>query len=453
MKIKNLKTSDKISLTFSIFNFISLVLLLLAINIIYFFLWYSDIKKESLYDMNINYDMYNLEKSENNKEAFKNYILSKDTIIIPHNWDEMICSSWVSSKVHNDEEKVKEIMNSLFYKIDTKTYFVFTQKYDDIWEVNILYDTTTYFNSQLIITKISLILILVFIIINYFFGKFISRITLKNLRDISFEVSKIDLENSNLSLNLNLPNDDEIMILYQTLSKSLLKIKKQSETQKQFITDVSHEFKTPLMIMNSRIDLYQKSIQKWKIIDSNLLIFDIKKDIKKLNKLLETIFFISRLEDNSIKMNNQNIELLSIINDIIDWFRLAYNEKNIVLKSNLKPSHIIKIDKVLLNILLENIISNAIKFNSKEVILEINYYNNKLEIIDNWNWIDSTKLNEIWDKFKRFDTNIEWFWVWLFLVKRIVNMYNFTINVESKIWEWSKFTINFYKNENIINRR
>jgi hypothetical protein len=85
MKIKNLKTSDKISLTFSIFNFISLVLLLLAINIIYFFLWYSDIKKESLYDMNINYDMYNLEKSENNKEAFKNYILSKDTIITPHN--------------------------------------------------------------------------------------------------------------------------------------------------------------------------------------------------------------------------------------------------------------------------------------------------------------------------------------------------------------------------------
>lgn len=443
MKIKNLKTSDKISLTFSVFNFISLVLLLLAINIIYFFLWYSDIKKESLYDMNINYDMYNLEKSENNKEAFKNYILSKDTIITPHNWDEMICSSWVSSKVHNDEEKVKEIMNSLFYEIDTKTYFVFTQEYDDIWEVSILYDTTTYFNSQLIITKISFILILVFIIINYFFGKFISKVTLKNLRDISFEVSKIDLENSNLSLNLNLPDDDEIMILYQTLSKSLLKIKKQSETQKQFITDVSHEFKTPLMIMNSRIDLYQKSIQKWKIIDSNLLISDIKKDIKKLNKLLETIFFISRLEDNSIKINNQNIELLSIINDIIDWFRLAYNEKNIVLKSNLKPSHIIKIDKVLLNILLENIISNAIKFNSKEVILEINYYKNKLEIIDNWNWIDSTKLNEIWDKFKRFDTNIEWFWVWLFLVKRIVSMYNFTINVESKIWVWSKFTINF----------
>jgi len=443
MKIKNLKTRDKISLTFSIFNFISLVLLLLSINVIYFFLWYSDIKKESLYDMNINYDMYNLEKSENNKEAFKNYILSKDTIITPHNWDEMICSNWVSSKVHNDEEKIKEIMDSLFYKIDDKTYFVFTKTYDDIWEVNILYDTTTYFNSQLIIIKISFILIIIFIIINYIFGKFISKITLKNLINISREVSKIDLQNNNLDLDIDLPKDDEIMILYDTLKRSLLKIKKQSETQKQFITDVSHEFKTPLMIMNSRIDLYQKSIQKWKIIDSNLLIFDIKKDIKKLNKLLETIFFISRLEDNSFQINDENIELLSTINDIIDLFRLLYTDKNIILKSNIIKTDTIKMDKVLFNILLENIISNAIKFNSKKVILEINYYKDKLEIIDNWNWIDSTKLNEIWDKFKRFDTNIEWFWVWLFLVKRIVSMYNFTINVESKLGEWSKFTINF----------
>ena len=114
----------------------------------------------------------------------------------------------------------------------------------------------------MIIIKISFILIIIFIIINYIFGKFISKITLKNLINISREVSKIDLQNNNLDLDIDLPKDDEIMILYDTLKRSLLKIKKQSETQKQFITDVSHEFKTPLMIMNSRIDLYQKSIQK-----------------------------------------------------------------------------------------------------------------------------------------------------------------------------------------------
>lgn len=443
MKIKKLKTSDKISLTFSIFNFISLLLLLLAINITYFSLWYIDIKKESLYDMNINYDMYNSEKSENNKEAFKNYILSKDTIITPHNWSEMICSAWVSLKVHNDSEKIKEIMNSLFYTIDSKTYFVFTQDYQDIGEVSILYDTTPYFNSQLIISKISLVLIFLFIVINYFFGRYISRVTLKNLKNISKEVSKINLENSDLNLDLKLPKDDEIMILYETLSKSLSKIKKQSDIQKQFITDVSHEFKTPLMVMNSRIDLSQKSLEKGKTLDLNRVFIDMKKDVKKLNKLLETMFLISRLEDNSINRVNKKIVLQDSLNDIIDNLKLIYLDKKITLITNLKKSDSIKMDHILFNVLFENLFSNSIKFNNELVEIRFNYYNDRIEISDNWNWIEKEKLEEVWKKFSRFDINIEWFWVGLFLVKRIINLYNWQIFIEGQIWVWTKFIIKF----------
>ncbi|MDD3144789.1 MAG: HAMP domain-containing sensor histidine kinase [Candidatus Gracilibacteria bacterium] len=443
MKIKNLKTSDKISLTFSVFNFISLVLLLLAINIIYFSLWYIDIKKESLYDMNVNYDMYNSLKSENNKEAFKNYILSKDTIITPHDGGEVICSTGVSLKVHNDNGKIKEIMNSLFYDIDSKTYFVFTQDYQDIGEVSILYDTTPYFNSQLIISKISFILIFLFIIINYFFGKYISKVTLKNLKNISKEVSKINLENSNLNLDLDLPKDDEIMILYDTLTKSLSKIKKQSEIQKQFITDVSHEFKTPLMVMNSKIDLSQKSIEKGKILDLNLVFSDIKKDIKKLNKLLEIIFLISRLEDNSINIENKNIKLLDSISDIIDDLKLVYLDKKISLVTNLKGTNLIKMDKTLFNILFENLLSNSIKFNNKDVEIKVYYYKDRLEISDNGNGIDSKKIDEIWNKFARFDTNIEGFGIGLFLVKRILNLYDWQIIVESEMGKGTRFIIKF----------
>jgi len=49
----------------------------------YFFIWYSDQEKESLYDMNINYNNYIVQKTDTNIEAFKNYILEKNTLIIP----------------------------------------------------------------------------------------------------------------------------------------------------------------------------------------------------------------------------------------------------------------------------------------------------------------------------------------------------------------------------------
>jgi sensor histidine kinase regulating citrate/malate metabolism len=82
--IHNLKTSDKITFLFTIFNLISLIFLLISINIIYFFAWYTDQKKESMYDMNMNYSMYISEKTDTNLEAFKKYILQKDTLIIPN---------------------------------------------------------------------------------------------------------------------------------------------------------------------------------------------------------------------------------------------------------------------------------------------------------------------------------------------------------------------------------
>jgi len=59
-----------------------------------------------------------------------------------------------------------------------------------------------------------------------------------------------------------MPPDDEIHILAKALNTSYDHIDAQTLQLKQFLTDVAHEFKTPLMMMNSRIDLSEKKIQK-----------------------------------------------------------------------------------------------------------------------------------------------------------------------------------------------
>jgi hypothetical protein len=126
---KNLKTSDKITLSFSLFNFFSLFVLLIAINITYFFVWYADQKEESMYDMDRNYSSYSGGMSENNVEAFKEYILQKDTIIIPNGEEEFICSPGVSKKIHDNVDLIK---GKFFYQDAGKTYFIFSQNYPSI---------------------------------------------------------------------------------------------------------------------------------------------------------------------------------------------------------------------------------------------------------------------------------------------------------------------------------
>jgi hypothetical protein len=80
----SLRTSEKISLSFSLFGFFSLLLFLVLINITYFFVWYGDQKEMSFSSMNESYKNYI--ESEGNLDdilGLKNYLLEKDTIIIP----------------------------------------------------------------------------------------------------------------------------------------------------------------------------------------------------------------------------------------------------------------------------------------------------------------------------------------------------------------------------------
>ena len=444
--LKNLKTSQKITTLFWLFNFLSLLLLLLCINIIYFYIWYSDQKEESLYDMNTNYQSI-VWTSDSNVDAFKKYILEKDTIIIPNSWEPLTCSEWVAKKLHNNMEVLEEVKDSLFYKWETdwKIYLIFSRHYDDIWEVKILFDTTSYIKSQIIIIKISLILIIIFGLLHILWWKLISKYALKNLRKISKFSWEIDLDKKIKKIEIKAPDDDEIKILATTLNNSFAKIKAQSKNQKQFITDVSHEFKTPLMIINSKIDLYHKKCDKWVcwIQDINNLLWDIKNNTKEAEHVyLETLFMISRFGDGIVQFKKQKTNVSELV-DNISTNLIGISQKKVILDTKITRKISKNIELSTFTILLENLLTNAIKFSDDWEIIEVSLTDKKLSIKDNWIWIKKWDLEKVFEKFYRTDENIEWFGVWLFIVKRILNLYDWKIEVKSEYGKWSEFIIKF----------
>ena len=469
----NLKTSDKITFLFSLFNFVWLLVLLFTINIIYFFIWYSDQKEESWYDMNVNYNRTLIQNKKidfnkkntkyisferkqireaRNIEAFKKYILQKNTLILPNDWGELICSEWVAKNVH---ENVDIIKDKLFYNNWEKIFFIYTKIYPEIGEVKVLFDTTPYVKSQIIIIKISLFIILFSIFIFYFLWKRITKYSFKNLTKISKKAEELDIEKDFKKLKIIWNPDDEINILANTINNSFSHIKEQTDNLKQFITDVSHEFKTPLMVINSQIDLHNKKIEKNKLNekDSEILLENIKEKTKKLDNLLETFLLLSRVENKIEKLEKKEINFSKYLQNYTENFILNNEALKNIWKDNFEINYkinknvLLKIEQNTFNILFWNLISNAIKFSQnnlkekKKIKLEIGLNKKEFYISDNWIWIKKEDLQNIFNKFSRTDKNIEWFWVWLFLVKRLSDLYNWKIKVESEFWKWAKFLV------------
>jgi len=444
--LKNLTTTKRTSTLFALMNLFFMIVLLIAINLSYFYLWYEDQKAESLFDMNRNYAELTNTQSNSNIDAFKNYILTKDTIIVDHNDQEpLVCSEWVAGKIHKSEISLEKLTDSFFYKDEqnNKIYLVFSHYYPEIGTVKVLFDTTHYINSQLLILKISLVIILISLIASYFLGKLFTKYTLRDLRKISSEAKSMTLENYN-QIQCEWCNDDEVKILATTINQSILRIKKQSQDLKQFITDVSHEFKTPLMVINSKIDLYRKLVEKWKSKPQDLdnLLDTIKNRTKKLNNTLETLFILSRKTEWIEEVEKHKVNLKDYLESYIREY-IANSEKNISVKFYFQEDIFQDIDKNIFNIIIDNLISNAIKFSRQDGLIEVGWDASKIWIKDYWIWMDEKTTRHIWSKFYRQDTNLEGFWVWLYIVSRITQLFQWTIDVKSKKDEWSTFIIKF----------
>jgi len=141
------------------------------------------------------------------------------------------------------------------------------------------------------------------------------------------------------------------------LNKSFTHIKKQTSNLKQFITDVSHEFRTPLMVINSQIDLYNKKLEKSKLNkdDTKKLLEKIKDKTAKLNKLLETFFLLSRIENKIEKLDTKNIDLSFCLKNITENYILNIDKK-VDIEYKLEKNIHLDIENGTFNILFENLL-------------------------------------------------------------------------------------------------
>ncbi len=226
-----------------------------------------------------------------------------------------------------------------------------------------------------------------------------------------------------------------IYICAKKLSRTIVKpVEETFEKQKQFISDASHELKTPLAVIEANADVLENEVQhnKW--------ITYIQNEIESMNKLINELLMLAKIENiDSIRELNQ-IDLSKELEIIISMFESMAYEKEITIDSNIKENIMLKANKEDIEHIVSTLLDNAIKHTEtkKQVIVELSKEKNDIIIqVKNYgNPIPEEEREKIFERFYRVDKSRnrkeKRYGLGLAIAKSTVEKYNGKIEVSYK---------------------
>ncbi|MGN1277110.1 MAG: ATP-binding protein [Floccifex sp.] len=212
-----------------------------------------------------------------------------------------------------------------------------------------------------------------------------------------------------------------------------------------FFSNVSHEIKTPLAVIQNNAELLQKeelSEEKRKECTKIIL-----QSSRRLSNLITNMLKLNKLEKQSIKPAPQKFDLSNQLCECALLFENQWEKKNIEFEADLEDHAIIEADEELLSLVWNNLLSNAIKFTPDGGKVTLSQKTNKnhimVSICDTGCGMDEKTQKKIFEKFYQGDTShsTEGNGLGLALVKRILELSEATISVESETGKGSSFTV------------
>lgn len=224
----------------------------------------------------------------------------------------------------------------------------------------------------------------------------------------------------------------------------ILRQKRLSELQKDFINNMTHEFKTPISTIHIASDalLQDDKIKQ----EKNLVNYSqiIKEQNERLNNQVEKVLQIAEIERKEIELKFEEISLHERINSIVNSVELKLKKRDGLIETKLLAiDDIVNCDKLHLTNIIYNIIDNALKYTHSKprIIIETSEMERflYLKISDNGIGIPQEHLEEVKKKFFRVPTgrvhNVKGFGLGLYYVDQICKAHNWLWNIDSKLGE------------------
>ena len=154
------------------------------------------------------------------------------------------------------------------------------------------------------------------------------------------------------------------LLLYLLSDRAIKPFVDNYEKQKQFITDASHEMKTPLAIISANAEVLEM------VNGENEWIQSIQKQIQRMNHLTEEMVMLSRLDEENTSWNMQDCNLSDLVREVVDNFRTLAESKNKELYLEADEGILYCGDEMALRQLFAILLDNAVKYALPETRIE-----------------------------------------------------------------------------------
>lgn len=292
----------------------------------------------------------------------------------------------------------------------------------------------------------SIILIIFSLIISYFFSKSISKPIVK-LVDMTEEIEKGNYKIENRDKKKNFIEVEKLEKSIENMAETLYN---QDNFRRKFISDITHEIKTPIAIIKSQIEAIEEGIMEFdkeslKMLDEEVdFLNNIFMDLKKLNNLDK--------EDDKLKLEEVRLDLE--LKNIVKGFKMLYLKKGIEIIENFEELSL-KLDKEKFKQFIGNILINSYKYSkeNKKVIVSLKEINRKaiLSIEDEGIGIPEEDLKYVFERFYRSEKSRNrksgGLGIGLTIVKRIADLHNWKIKIESEVNVGTKIIIELNNKE------
>jgi signal transduction histidine kinase len=255
--------------------------------------------------------------------------------------------------------------------------------------------------------------------------------------------------------------NEQLQLSAEVLSRSLKHERELSQMKTDFISVVSHEFRTPLTTIQSASELLE--YYEWTKEEKVEQLHQIQSEVKHMTALMEDVLFLSRSNTNKAKLSLTKFDLLSFISQLLRQMQRTFaqeytlNSSIYISSSNTSienlhfqndlPTLIVKMDEKLLRQILTNLLTNAIKYSPQNKIVDFQLTVEQDQVIfvisDHGIGIPDEDLEHLFGAFHRGKNVgiLPGTGLGLSIVKNCIDIHDGSISVESQLDIGTKFTV------------